>query len=310
MKILVVGGAGLIGGHAALRLAQSGHDVVIAGRNAPAEDTPLGKLPFQRLDFVNDDPPADLLSRFDALVFSASNDIRHVPKGADYFQHVTQANTVAQPRFFAAARDAGVRTAINIGSFYPHVAPHLLDSNPYVRSRYEAWLKTRALACPDFKVVSIDAPSVVGTVPGQISMFAAFVRYVEGRLLDAPVVAPAGGVTWVSTDTMSDCVEALLERGETGRGYLIGDESLTHQQIFGAFCEAVGKPVPPVSQDEHPILPDISLAWGRGNSLYFNANPQDAAMLNYRRGDVLRTIREEIVPQYAGASFPIRLDVF
>lgn len=301
MKILVVGGAGLIGGHAALRLAASGHAVTIASRNAPDQGTPLGKLPFLRLDYVKDDPPLDRLAKFDALVFSAGNDIRHVPPGADYFAHVTHANTVAQPRFFRAARDAGVALGINIGSFYPHVAPHLLESNPYVRSRHLAWQATRALGDEDFRVVSIDAP---------ISMFAAFVRYAEGRLPGLPLVAPAGGVTWVSTDSVSDCVETLLTKGENGHGYLIGDQNLTHREIFQAFFEGVGKPAPPVSEEEHPILPDASLAWGRGNTLFFETDAAETALLGYRRNDVLRTIREEVVPQFAGSDFPIRLGIF
>jgi dihydroflavonol-4-reductase len=35
MKILVVGGTGMIGGHAALHLQALGHDVSVAGRNPP-----------------------------------------------------------------------------------------------------------------------------------------------------------------------------------------------------------------------------------------------------------------------------------
>ena len=40
----------------------------------------------------------------------------------------TTCSAVAQPRFFAAAKEAGVKIAINIGSFYPHVAPELLKA--------------------------------------------------------------------------------------------------------------------------------------------------------------------------------------
>ncbi len=300
MKILVVGGTGMIGGHAALRLQSNGHRVTIAGRKPPAAGTPLGQLDYLKLDYINDAPPPRL-NEFDALLFAAGNDIRHVPQGADYYAHVTHANAVAQPRFFQAARDAGIRLGINIGSFYPHVAPELMKNNPYMQSRQAAHDGIKALAGPDFRVVSIDAPFVVGAVPGLTTMFAAYVQYAEGKFEEMPIFAPPGGVNFVSTNSISDCVETVLTKGENGKAYLIGDENLSLQQYFGAFFTALGKPLPPVIDQEHKLLPDGAITWGRGNNLFFETDPDDTAMLGYRRNDVLRTIREEIVPQYRSA---------
>jgi dihydroflavonol-4-reductase len=301
MKVLVVGGAGMIGGHIALRLKGKGHDVAIAGRNPAEAGTPLGELPFLRVDYINDTDAAEKLKGFDMMVFAAGNDIRHVPQGGDYYAHVTHANAVAQPRFFAAARDAGVKIAINIGSFYPHVAPQLMKDNPYMQSRLAAHEGIAALANDDFRVISIDAPFVVGAVPGLKTMFSAYVQYAEGKFAPMPAFAPPGGVNFVSTDSISDCVETVITKGENGKAYLIGDENLTLQQFFGAFFEGVGTPVPPVIDQEHPMLPDGAITWGRGNTLHFGTDAAETAMLNYRHNDVLRTIREEIVPQFRSA---------
>ncbi|MNT99363.1 hypothetical protein D3C72_2421940 [compost metagenome] len=51
----------------------------------------------------------------------------------------------AIPRFFELARDAGVRQAVLVESFYPQVAPELIDSIPYVRSRHLSDQAVRAL---------------------------------------------------------------------------------------------------------------------------------------------------------------------
>ena len=298
MNIMIVGGTGMIGGHAALHLRAKGHQVAVAGRHPPAAGTPLAELEFLRLDFIADDVPQDRLRKFDALVFAAGNDIRHVPKGAKYYEHVHYANAVAQPRFFAAARDAGIRQLINIGSFYPHVAPKLMESNPYMSSRQAAHEGMRALMGDRFRVISIDAPFVVGAVPGLKTMFEAYVRYAEGRLGDLPVFAPPGGVNFISTTSLSEAVEHALERGDNGKAFLVGDENLTLQQFFGAFFEAVGKLPPPVLDQEHPLLPDVALPWGRASNLFFEPDPAEVALLDYRRNDVLRTIRSEVVPQF------------
>jgi hypothetical protein len=47
-----------------------------------------------------------------------------VPPEADAPAHWLHANGEALPRF-ALAREAGIRKAVLIGSFYPHVAPEL-----------------------------------------------------------------------------------------------------------------------------------------------------------------------------------------
>ena len=53
MKILVVGGTGLIGGHAALLLRSQGHTVAIAGRKAPSPGSALADLEFVQGDYIN-----------------------------------------------------------------------------------------------------------------------------------------------------------------------------------------------------------------------------------------------------------------
>jgi dihydroflavonol-4-reductase len=298
MKVLVVGGAGMIGGHAALYLRDQGYQVSIAGRNPPAPGTPLGELPFLRCDYVANDLPLAQLAPFEALVFAAGNDIRHVPAGINPDAHWQRANVEAVPRFFAAAREAGVRHAVHIGSFYPQAMPALVESNPYVRSRKLADENTRALATPQFRVVSVNAPFVAGSVPGLVvGMFKAYTDYALGRFAPMPEFAPPGGVNFISTRSLAEAVQGALLRGESGKAYLVGDENLSFQDFFGAFFRAAGRQPPPVLNQEHPMLPDAAIYFGRGNTLYYEPDAAETKLLGYRRNDMLRAINE-IVAQY------------
>jgi nucleoside-diphosphate-sugar epimerase len=297
MKVLVVGGAGLIGGHAALHLLAKGYEITIAGRNPAATGTPLRELAFLRCDYQASELPLAELRRFDALVFAAGNDVRHIPQGVDAETHWQRANIEAMPRFFAAARAAGIRHAINIGSFYPQARPDLAAGNPYIRSRKLSDEGVRALATPDFRVMSLNAPFVVGTVPGLTTMFKAYTDYAQGKFAPMPEFAPPGGVNFISTDSISEAVEGALQRGENGRAYLIGDENLSFQDYFGAFFRACGRPAPPVRDEEHPLLPDAAILFGRGNSLFYEPDAAETALLGYRRGDINRTI-ETVVAQF------------
>jgi nucleoside-diphosphate-sugar epimerase len=302
MNILIIGGTGLIGGHAALHLKAQGNDVTLAARKPPATACALAKFDLLRGDYVADDFARDDLARFDALVFAAGNDIRHLPPGVDEAAHWQRANIDAVPRFFSLARDAGVKRAVLVGSFYPRVAPALVETVPYVRSRHLADERVRALATTSFEVCSVNAPFVVGSVPGLRSdMFAAYTRYAQGRLIGLPVFGPVGGSNFMSTQSLSEAIWGALRRGEAGRAYLVGDENLSFADYFAAFFRAAGNPQPVPSLDQaHPLLPDIAIYTGRGNIIAYEPDSADLARLRYRRGDVQRAI-DEVVDAHSRA---------
>ena len=298
MNVLVVGGTGLIGGDAALLLGSRGHNVTISARHPAPEGTGMATLPFLTCDYLADGLPRATLARFEALVFAAGNDIRHAPRGFDDATHWDRVNSEGVPRFFACVRDAGVRHAINVGSFYPQAAPRLVDTVPYVRSRKRADDGVRALAAEDFRVMSVNAPWIVGALPGlTVGFFDALMRYAEGRLVPGPPFAPAGGVNFMSARSLSEAIAGALERGRSGSAYLLGDENLSFREFFGVFFRAAGRDVPPVRNDEHPLLPDATLYFGRGNTLHYEPDAAETALLGYRRRDVARSL-EEVVGQY------------
>lgn len=296
MNILVLGGTGLIGGDAALHLASLGHCVTIAARKpaAVAEGSPLSKLPFVEIDYLADTVSRETLAKFDTLVFAAGNDIRHVPPGTDESEHWQRANVEGVPRFFARARDAGIRRAVYIGSFYPQVRPDLVEKSTYVRGRKLADDGARALASDSFHVCSVNAPFVAGHVPGLVVPgLAAHAAYALGRIPQVPVFAMPGGVNFISTTSLSEAVAGALLRGENGKAYLVGDENLSFQEYFGEYFRAAGRSGQLALIDrEHPMLPDVVLYAGRGGTIYYEPDAAETKLLGYRRGDVRRTLHE------------------
>ncbi len=294
MKILVVGGTGLIGGHVALHLAHQGHSPSIAARKPPAPATPMAKLPFIQGDYLAGDFSIKSLSAFDALVFAAGNDIRHLPEGVGEEAHWQRANIEGIPKFFRLAREAGIGRAIYVGSFYPQAAPQLIAQSAYVSSRHRADEGVRALSQPGFDVCSVNAPFVVGVLPGlMVPGLAAHAHYALGKMPQLPAFAIPGGVNFISTTSLSEAIAGALERGSPGNAYLVGDENLSFQDYFGEYFRAAGAKTPLVVLDqEHPLLPDSILYAGRGNTLYYAPSAAEAALLGYRRNDVRQTLHE------------------
>lgn len=298
MKVLVVGGTGALGGHAAVHLASKGHEVTIGGRNPANPATPMAQMPFLKGDYIAGDYTPERLKGFDWVVFAAGNDPRHVPADADFFDFLYQANHVAVPAFFAACREAGVKRAVQLGSYYHMASPELIEGNRYIQSRKAACEGARAQGAPGFDVVSVNAPFMVGTVAGLPSMiFEPFVQWATGKL---PIehYGPTGGTNFMSFLSLSEAIEGALERGEPGKAYLVGDENLTFTDYFQLYFDAAGNPAKLEERDaEHPLLPDIAIPQGRGNWVRVNPDPAEVALLGYRRNDVANAIKE-IVAQF------------
>ncbi len=298
MKVLVIGGTGMIGGHAALYLQGLGHDVTISGRKPPQATTPLARMKFLQGDYVAQTFTKDQLAPFEAIVFAAGADIRHIPEGADYGDFTLKANGEAVPAFAKLAKESGVKRFVHVGSFYPHVAPELMEKDKYIRSRKLAADGVNALADKNFVTCSLDAPFVVGTVPGMsLPMFEAYTAYAEGKL-GMPAFGPAGGTNFISCQSLSEAIAGALVRMESGKAYLVGDENLPFATYFGMFFKAAGNNVDvPSKEENHPMLPDNAIFTGRGNFVKYEPDPASVALLGYRRNDIQRAVNE-IVAQF------------
>lgn len=298
MKVLVVGGTGALGGHAAIHLAAQGHDVTIGGRNPANPATPMADMPFLQGDYVAGDFTPDRLAEFDWVVFAAGNDPRHIPADADFVAFLHKANHVGVPAFFAACREAGVSRAVQLGSYYHQAAPELLEGNAYIQSRKAACEGARAQASDSFGVVSVNAPFMVGSVPGLPSMiFEPYVQWAQGKL-PIPAYGPAGGTNFMSFRSLSEAIEGALLRGESGAAYLVGDQDLSFTEYFQMFFDAARSTVQLEERDaEHPLLPDIAIPQGRGNWVRVSPDPAEVALLGYRRNDVANAIAD-LVAQF------------
>jgi nucleoside-diphosphate-sugar epimerase len=290
MKTLIIGGTGLTGAHAALHLREAGHAVTLQSRTAPALEC-LRDFAHLPGSYIDDSLPVDVLRGFDQLVFAAGADIRQLPPGEDDAAFFQRVNTEAIPRFFQRAKDAGIARAVYIGTYYPQVVPARIEDNAYVRSRHLADVGLRALNSDAFNVCSLNAPFILGHVPGiALPHLEVLVQYAAGRLAGMPLVAPAGGVNHISSQSMSEAIAGALARGVGGKAYLVGDQNLSWKAYLEMYFEAVGNPIDlQVTTDEHPLFPDIILYAGRNALIEYEP---DNGELGYSRNNVKATIAE------------------
>ncbi|MDI6028527.1 NAD(P)-dependent oxidoreductase [Corticibacterium sp. UT-5YL-CI-8] len=296
MKVLIVGGTGMIGGNVAHHLASEGHEIVLAARKPVAREASVSSFPILLGDYTTGDFSTQDLAPFEAIVFAAGNDIRHLPKGTDEhaFWRATQIEGV--PAFAERAKVAGVGRFVQLGSYYHHVMPHLAETNAYVRARKLADEGARALASADFKVSTLNPPSIVGVTPGVAARrYETLAAWGRGEMPEIPDFAPAGGTNYMSVLSLSEAISGALRNAESGRAYLIGDENLTFREFFQLIFTAVGTDRRLEERDlEHPLLPDAFIVPGRGEVLAYEPDPAETALLGYRRRDVRRAVEEVV----------------
>ncbi|NKW32565.1 NAD-dependent epimerase/dehydratase family protein [Rhodococcus hoagii] len=294
MKILIVGGTGMIGAHTALHLRDQGNDVTVAARNPLADDSPVRDFPVLLGDYTEQTFTVDDLAPFEAVVFAAGQDIRHMGRDVDEAEFWEKTQTGGVPRFAALAKEAGVSRFVQVGSYYHHLRPEYAETMPYVAARKAADEGARALADENFNVSTLNPPSILGAISGvSAKRYRKLFSWAAGNEPQIPDFAPAGGTNYMSAQSLAEAIWGALQNAESGRAYLIGDQNLTFAEYFQLLVDAAGGDRSIEERnEEHPLLPDSFIVQGRGKVIAYDTDPAETALLGYTQGDCARAIAE------------------
>ena len=292
MKILLIGGTGMIGTHTALALREHGDDVTLAGRGPIPDDSPVADFPLLVGDYTVPSFTRDELSGFDAVVFAAGQDPRHMSADDDAPQFWEKTQSAGVPRFAQLVKNSGVNRFVQVGSYYHQVRPDIAETNPYVAARKAADEGARALADDNFSVCTLNPPSILGVVPGNSTRrYRKIVSWAVGNEPQIPDFAPPGGTNYMSARSLAQAIRGAVHHGESGKAYLVGDENLSYQRFFQMMVDGAGSDRAIAVKDEsHPLLSDAAIVQGRGNTLSYEQDPADVARLGYDRGDCTRAV--------------------
>nr|AIU93769.1 hypothetical protein LRS1606.335 [Rhodococcus sp. NS1] len=294
MKILLVGGTGMIGSHAALLLREHGDDVTVAARGLLADDSPVADFPLLVGDYTVPTFTPEQLAGFDAVVFAAGQDPRHRRDGGEDESFWETTQSVGVPRFAALAKQAGVERFVQVGSYYHQLQPSFADTDPYVAARRAADEGARALADESFAVCTLNPPSIIGAVPGASARrYRRMVSWAAGNEPAIPDFAPAGGTNYMSARSLAQAIYGAVHRGDSGKAYLVGDQNLLYREFFQLMVDAAGGERTIAERDEsHPFLPDAAIVQGRGNRLSYEPPAEEVQLLGYDRNDCARAVEE------------------
>ena len=250
-RVIVVGGTGFLGYHAVKELLASGWEVTALGlpRAQSVDLYPTAvRLVLKNLNDTSDEGLMDLMQGQEALVYAAGADDRVTPQKPAYpfFQ---QANVQSCVRVLRLAKQAGIKRAVVLGSYFAHferIWPHLrlVERHPYIRSRVEQEIAVTSI--PGLEVVVLELPYIFGRMPvhGWKSLWEPLIKYIRFTTI---VFYMKGGSACISAKAVGQAIIGALEHGEPGKFYPIGDENLTWSDLLTRLAAANGRQIRVVS---------------------------------------------------------------
>lgn len=240
MRVLVIGGTGLLGQHIVAELRERGHEVgTLARRAVPGSATIAGDV--QRM---SEGEWSGRLDGFDGVVFAAGADDRQVPRvPADRYFH--EGNVEPLRRLLPAARKAGCRRVVVCGSYFTalhqsHPQWRLAGRHPYIRSRVSQAELALEQTDDQMAVAVLEIPFVFGSAEGRRPLWAPAVPWLRSRL---PLLAPVGGTAVTSAATVGQAAAGALEHAAGGR-FPVADANLTWRDLIARLAAAAGRREP------------------------------------------------------------------
>ncbi len=301
MRIFVTGATGFLGGRAALRLHEDGHEVVAFVR--PTSDTARleqAGIETRAGDVTDaasvraalDEEPWDLAIHAAALVDVVKPERdRILAVNVDGTRHVLD-----------ACREVGVGRVVHVSSIAAlgDPADGLADETteletPYVslyaESKHKADVLAGAYARSGLDVVRVNPSIVVGSDDPKTGYVLR--RWLQGRIRYVPRVG--GTASYVHVD---DAVDGLLRAafdGEAGHRYVLTQENLTHDELVGLLVELTDLPPPrriPKSVAWLAAVAEESAAWMRRRPPRFSR--QALAAMDRRHAFSSHKARQEL----------------
>lgn len=248
-KVLIAGGTGFIGYHAAMKFLEK--DIEVTSIALPNEIDLQGWYPkkinllYGNLFELSETEITDLIKNhdFDTFVYALGPDDRVIPSGSaiDFFQHylVTQAKKIIQ-----AVHLAGVRRFIVLNSYFSHFdrvfGKQLSKRHPYVLARINQEKTLFDLGeAQSFDVMMLELPFIFGVMPHRTPLWREhFLSQFDGmKKLYFP---KGGGTAMISVEGVAEAIVACAYYGEKHECYPIGRVNMPYRQLIEMMMTLIG----------------------------------------------------------------------
>lgn len=247
MRILMIGGTGLLGSEAAAELIRRGHTVkTIALPPLPAGAVlpPEMEVEFGNYMELTDEEIRKHFNGCEGFVFAAGVDER-VEGPPPVYELFKKYNITALERLLRIAKECGVKHTVICGSYFSYFAKErpqleLTKWHPYIRSRIDQETMAMSYADERFNVAVLELPYIFGTQPGRKPVWVFLVEMIRG--MKGVTMFPKGGTTMVTVKQVGQSIAGALERTKGGKCWPIGFYNMTWKEFLAIVHKYMGAP--------------------------------------------------------------------
>lgn len=253
MKVVIIGGTGLLGWFTCMELLERGHHVVAVGLNEPERGSMPDTVETVVMDInsASNEDLSRLLDGADVLVHAAGADGRAM-YDRPAIEGFRESNVQPFERLLPQMRRNGVARLVIFGSYYTaldrmHPELGICSRNAYPMARREQAELAFRLAGDDISVAVLELPYIFGAAPGRGTLWGFYIDAVQKN--EGPLPVAPGGSACVTARQVARAAAGACERSTGCRNYPIADSNLTYRQIYSLFAEALGVSVTFVDAD-------------------------------------------------------------
>lgn len=247
MKVLMIGGTGLLGSQTARELISRGHSVhsvalppIPEGALLPPEMT----LTLKDSNQMTDEELKDLFHGADGFIFAAGVDER-IEGPSPIYEFFQKYNITPLERMLRLAKESGVKHAVVAGSYFSYFAKkwpqmELTRWHPYIRSRIDQETMALSFADDHFDVSVLELPYIFGAQKGRKPVWVFLVEMLQG--MKGAVLYPRGGTAMVTVRQVGQAFAGALERNRGSNAYPIGWFNLTWREMITIMNHYMGTP--------------------------------------------------------------------
>jgi dihydroflavonol-4-reductase len=237
MKVLIIGGTGLLGYAGAMELINRNHQVKTISL---PDISPEIKLP-KELELITgdyekmtDDELRKHLEGQDGLVFAAGVDerIEGKPPIIDFYY---QRNVYPLKRLLKLAKEMKVKKAVICGSYFTYLDRnwenlYLYENHPYIKSRVDQTNEAFSVGDKDFAVTVLELPYVFGSQPGRKPVWVFLVEQI--KKMKFFTFYPKGGTAMITVNQVGQVIASALEKASGVKNIPVGYYNLTWRQML------------------------------------------------------------------------------
>ncbi len=250
-RVLIAGGTGFLGYHAALKFAARGVavDVIALPREIDLDTwfpKEFGILAADLFALTETEVLAMMSGgHYDAFVYALGPDDRTVPK-APAFAFFQEKLVFQSTKICRAAKRAGIGRCVVLGSYFAHFdrleGGKLSRHHPYIRARIAQEQALQALGeTGTFDVMTLELPFIFGTMPARQPLWKEFFLDHFARFQNA-YFPRGGGTAAIDVSGVAEAVYAATVNGDNGRCYPVGKINIDFKELLTRMLAAIGEP--------------------------------------------------------------------